>query len=353
MAATTVESVVRQFGRAEFLPVYYLTGEEETLKEEFIDQLVAAALEPATRDFDLDVRQASELSVEDLSTLVETVPVFAPRRVVVIKGVEQWRKNSKLWEALYRYVDRPSPTTVLVVTQAGSEKPDSKLARCAAHLELEPPSGDELAAWIEGKAASLGLRLERSALDHLLAVTRSDLAQLKVELQKLAAAFGSDQIIGEADVSRLVGVRRGETLEDWLKAALERDRARALELIDVVLPQAGVSGVRMVTALGQELLGLRLARALLDRGTAPSRLAGAIFQALLAHRPKGLGDWRLAAQRWSDAAARWSSWELDAAIAAAYDADRSLKSTTVSDDRAVVSNLILTLGALSAQGEAA
>ncbi|GBD31965.1 hypothetical protein HRbin33_00927 [bacterium HR33] len=353
MAAITLESVVRQFGRAEFLPVYYLTGEEETLKEELIDSLVNAALDPASRDFNLDIRQAAELSVEDLHNLVETVPVFAPRRVVVIKGIEQWRKNSKLWESLYRYADRPSPTTVLVVTQAGGEKPDPKLMRSAAHLELEPPSGEELAAWVERKAADLGLRLERSAIDHLLAVAGSDLAHLKVELEKLAAAFGSEKIVGEDDVSRLAGVRRGETLDDWCKAAVARQTPRALELIDVVLPQAGVSGVRMVTALGQELLGLRLARSLLDRGITGGRLRGAILQALRTHRPRALGDWKLAAERWSDAAALWSSAELDAAIRAAYEADRALKSTTVSDDRALLCNLILTLGALRAEGAAA
>ncbi len=353
MAEKTLESVVRQLERAEFLPVYYLTGEEETLQEEFIENLVNAALDPSARDFNLDVRQAAELSVEDFHTLVETVPVFAPRRVVVIKEIEQWRKNSKLWEALYRYADSPSPTTVLVVTQGGGEKPDPRLVRAAAHLELEPLSGEELAVWVEHKAADLGLRLERGAIRHLLAVAGSDMAQLKAELDKLAAAFGSDQTVGEDDVSRLVGVRRGETVDDWCRAAITRDTVRALELIDVVLPQAGVSGVRMVTALGQELVGLRLARSLLERGLAGGRLRGALFQALRTHRPKGLGDWQLAAERWSDAVELWSAAELDAAIRATYDADRALKSTTVSGDRAVLGNLILTLGALDTEGVAA
>lgn len=353
MAPKALESVVRQFERAEFLPIYYLTGEEETLKEEFIENLLNAALDPTVRDFNLDVRQASELSVEDFHTLVETVPVLAPRRLVVIKGIEQWRRNSKLWENLYRYVERPSRTTVLVLTQAGGERPDPRLVRSTAHLELEPLCGEELAAWVERRATDLGLRLERSAIDHLLAVVGSDLAQLKVELYKLAAAFGSERTIGEDDVSHLVGVRRGETVDDWCRAAISRDTTRAVELIDVVLTQAGVSGVRMVTALGQDLLGLRLARSLLERGIAGDRLRLAIFQVLRTQRPRGVGDWKLAAQRWSDAAQLWSPAELDAAIRAAYDADRALKSTTVSDDRAVLANLIFTLGSLRAEGAAA
>jgi DNA polymerase-3 subunit delta len=353
MAATTLESAKRQLKRAGPLPVYYLTGEEETLKEEFIDTLVAEALDPTERDFNFDVRQAAELSVEELHTLVETVPVFAQRRVVVIKGIEQWRSNSKLWEALYRYADRPSPSTVLVITQAGGGKPDPRLARAAAHLELEPPSRKDLASWVKGKAENLGLKLEPGAIDHLLKVTGSDLAQLKVELDKLAAAFGSDKTVGEEDVSRLAGVWRGETLDDWREAVIRRDAARALELIDVVLARTEASGVRMVTALGQELLGLKLARSLMERGVSRNRLPEAILEVLRSHPVKRLGDWRDAAERWSRRAEVWSSGELDAAIRAAYEADRSLKSTTVSDERAVLSNLVLTLCARGAKGEAA
>ena len=44
-----------------------------------------------------------------------------------------------------------------------------------------------------------------------------------------------------------------------------------------------------------------------------------------------------------EAAQRWSTAEVDRAIAAAYDADKQLKSTTISDARGVLTTLLLRL----------
>jgi DNA polymerase III delta subunit len=46
---------------------------------------------------------------------------------------------------------------------------------------------------------------------------------------------------------------------------------------------------------------------------------------------------------WAAAAERWSAVELDQALRVAYQADLALKSTTVSDDRAALRTLVLSL----------
>lgn len=351
--AASFESVMQELKRGEVHPVYYLTGEEDTLKDELIGALASAVLEPGSRDFNLDVRQASDLDAEEFHTLVETLPVLAERRVVAVKAIEQWRKNSKVWEVLYRYVDRPSKSTVLILTQGPGNTPDPRLARASVQVELDRLSGEGLLSWVERNAASAGVKLTPRAMEHLVAAVGSDLAHLRMELHKLAAAFGSDQPVDQDGVARLVGVRRGETLGDWTTAVIERSISKALELVDVVLPQGGVTAVGMVTALGQELLGVRLARSLLDRGIPESRLAGVILEELRAARPKGLRDWRAAAALWSRAARLWTAEELDEAIPAAYEADRALKTTRVSDERAVLNNLLLAIGALRREVDAA
>ena len=44
-----------------FDPVYYLFGEDDFLKEQKTRELVDAAVDPSTRDFNLEIRRASEL----------------------------------------------------------------------------------------------------------------------------------------------------------------------------------------------------------------------------------------------------------------------------------------------------
>src|SRR5438067_1614761 len=78
----------------------------------------------------------------------------------------------------------------------------------------------------------------------------SDLGVLARELEKLAALTGETRPATAADVTSLVGVRRGETIYDLVDAALQRQAARATQLVEPVLEQAGMNGVRIVSLLG-------------------------------------------------------------------------------------------------------
>ncbi len=343
MGPSGFESALRNVRQGDVAPVYYLTGDAEVLKDDLVAAILEAALEPSTRDFNLDIRSAGELDAAGLQTLVDTLPVLAPRRVVVIRNLEQWRKNARVWDALRSYLAQPAPSTVLVLVHGAGEPADAAVARSALHVEAGQPPPAVLHRWVEHRAERAGVHLDRQALEHLVRAVGPDLAHLATELDKLAAAIGSDAPVSAEQVARLVGVKRGETVEDWLEAVIARDLPRALVLTDAVLPQAGVTAVRMVMALGTELVGLRMARALADGGLSGGRLERAVFEQLRQARPPGGRNWTLLARSWAAASARWSAVELDGAIRAAYQADLALKSTTVSDDRATLRTLLLTM----------
>jgi DNA polymerase-3 subunit delta len=345
MGPSSFESVHRSVRRGEISPVYYLTGDADVLKDDLVAAIAGAALEPAARDFNLDVRAAGDLDPAALHTLVETLPILAERRVVVIKALEQWRKNARTWDVLRHYLTRPSPSTVLILVQGAGESPDAGLARAGTHVEVAVPGPDGLRRWVAARAGQAGIEMEAEAIEHLVRAVGPDLAHLGMEVEKLAAACGDGRPVTAAEVAHLVGVNRGETVEDWVDAVASRDVLRALALTDVVLPQAGVTAVRMLMALGTELVGLRLARALAAGGLAGPRLERALLEQLRRARPMGVRNWEAQARNWASAVRHWMPDELDDAIRATYDADRALKSTTVSDDRATLCSLLLSLGA--------
>jgi DNA polymerase-3 subunit delta len=344
MRPSSLASVSTSLRGGDIAPVYYLTGDVELLKDELAEAIIAAALEPGARDFNLDVRAAGEVDAPGLQSLVETVPVFTARRVVVLKNLEQWRKNARQWHALRQYLEHPSPSTVLVLVQGAGEAANPALTQAGVHVEVGVPNPEALRQWAAQRAQRIGLQVTAEGIDHLVRAVGGDLGHLATELDKLAAAVGPEHPVGPDDVAQLVGVKRGETVEDWVSAMRARDLSRALQLTDVVLPQAGVTAVRMVMTLGTELVGLRLARALADGGLAGARLERALFAELRKARPPGGRDWSAQARSWSSAVSHWSAAELDEALAVAYAADRALKSTTLADDRDVLRTLVLSLG---------
>jgi DNA polymerase III delta subunit len=162
-----------------------------------------------------------------------------------------------------------------------------------------------------------------------------------MEIDKLAAASTEGQSVTVDDVGRMVGVRTGETVSDWVGAALARNVAESVRLLDTVLPQAGVNAVRLVTALGTALVWTRYARTLLDGGRSAAAARASIKSDLFRIRPSGLGSWDREADRWIQASDKWSAPELDAALRALYEADRALKNSSVSDEAGVLSSLLL------------
>jgi DNA polymerase-3 subunit delta len=356
MGALTFDGLLRSLkqagaGKGEGAPdgVYYLHGDEDVLKDEAIRALVARVLDPGARDFNFDQRSAGDLDPEAFDSLVNTPPLLAAARVVVLRGVEDIRQGSKVRQALVRYLQTPNPTTLLILVQGAGEPADAELARSATTVAIEPLPAPRVHKWVAHRARQLQLTLEPDAAELLVGTVGNDLGALAGELDKLAALTAGRTGGGPAtrdDVAALVGARPGETLQDLIDAALERRAAAAARLIEPVLEQAGMTGVRILMALGTALIGTALARAELDRGTPPARLTAALLGSLRAARPFGLGSWEQTASRWAGWAAHWSAGSLRAALRLALDADRALKSTTLSGEQGILVQLVLALGVL-------
>jgi DNA polymerase-3 subunit delta len=342
MAALSFDALLRALKRGDPDPVYYLHGEEDVLKHEAVRALVDRAVEPGSRDFNVDQRAAAELDAEALHALLNTPPMLAERRAVVLRGVEQLRKKSKPREALLTYLERPSPTTLLVLVQGDVEAPEADLTRHATTVSIERLPPERAVRWVSHAAGERQLKIEPAAAELLVVAVGSDLGALRQELDKLAVLV-QGRSAGPADVSALVGLRQGETLQDLVDATLAREPARAARLVERVLDQSGMTGVRIVSALGTALVGTALSRAELDRGTPRARLADVLFRHLVAARPFGLRGYKIEAGQWAEWSVRWGAPELRGALRLALAADRALKSTGVSDEGGVVRQLVLSL----------
>jgi DNA polymerase III subunit delta len=344
MGALTFDALLRSLKQGAPDPVYYLHGEEDVLKDEAVRAILERAVEPAARDFNVDHRDATDLDPAAFHALVNTPPMLSATRAVVIRGLEQLRKTAKVRRELVRYLESPNPTTVLVLVHGAGEAPDAELARLTSAVGVERLPPPRVERWMAHRAGQLGMTLAPEAAQLLLATVGGDLSALARELEKLAP-LAAGRAVTREEVAGLVGVRRGETVQDLIDAALERRCAAAARLVAPVLEQAGMNGVRALGALGTGLIGTALARAELDRGTPRPRLAAALLAHLRAARPYGLGSWEQTASRWARWAEGWSAAELRAALRLALAADRALKSSTLTGEVGVLEQLVLSFGA--------
>lgn len=334
-------------------------GEDEFLKERAVKGLVEAAVEPATRDFNLDVRAAGDLDAETLGTLLSTPPMMAARRVVVVRDAAALKKDVRA--ALDRYLEaignRPNAATdvVLVIVLASGEKgkPDKTLLARTLATEFAPLTWDRLPKWIAHHATTeLGVAITPEAAELLQQAVGNDLEALSAELDKLASYTRGGEI-DESAVSAVVGVRRGETLADFLDMVARRDAARALALVPHILAQPKTTAVPVVMALTTQTLALAWGHAMCATGLHTSRLENEYYGFLKSAGGAYTGrSWGDAVRAWPASLKLWDTPSLDAALDALLSADVALKDTRVSSDEQILSTLVLALCTGTARGPA-
>ena len=341
MPAQSFDAFFRSLPKGEPARAYYFHGPEDLLKDEALRAVLDRALDPALRDFNLDLRSAAQLDADSLFALCTTLPMMAERRVVVLREVEALKRKPKVRSALLEYLGRPAPDTVLVLIQSANEENEDKdIAKAAVAVAFEPLPEDRVLRWLDRRAKGLGLELPDDAARHLVRAVGGELGSIAAELDKLTALPAGEPLTVER-VGELVGVHHGETVFDWRDAVLEDRPGPALRLLGPLLDQPGNSGVKLVTMLGTTLIGVGIARSHYDRRLRGRSLDEAVFGVIRRNRVYGLLSWGEEKGRWLRWAPSWPAPRVADALRSILEADRALKGTTISDERGILTDVVL------------
>jgi DNA polymerase-3 subunit delta len=338
VADTKVLRAAAKDGR--YAPAYYFHGEDDYLKDEELKHLIAAAVDPATRDFNFESLRGADLDAETLGSMVSTPPMMADRRVVVIRDVGALKKDARAM--LDGYLKNPAPDVLLVLVAPAGAKEDKGLVGKTTAVEFAPLSGSRIPKWIVYYVEhDLGTTITERAVRLLQEAVGTELAQLRIELDKLAS-YTAGGPIDENAVSAVVGVRPGETMGDFLDAVARRDAKTALAMLGPVLQQPKSSAVTMIMALTAQTLCLGWAQAASERGMNAGRISAELFNVLKTSGSVFTGrSWGEFVATCSREAARWSPRAIDDALHALLTADAAIKETRLSSDEQLMGNLVL------------
>lgn len=320
----------------QFAPAYYLHGDDEFLKEDALRHLLDAALDPSTRDFNLDQRRGAELDAASVTSLVNTPPMMAERRVVVVRDAPALKKDARV--ALERYLAAPAPDVLVLLTAPADTSPEKHLLALTVELDCKHLTGAQVPKWIAARVQKLGAAISDSAVTLLQSTVGSDLTELATALDKLAL-YSAGREIDDTIVSELIGVQPDETPGRLLDAVAMRESTLALSLVTGVLRQPKAGAVPMVMALTTQMLALAIIKA---RRVPPARQRDEYF-ALLKRGSSNLTlrAWGEAISSWARANDKWTSDDLDHALEVLLQTDVALKTSRVSSDEQILSTAIL------------
>jgi DNA polymerase III subunit delta len=328
MPVLNSERLTRQLREGAGGGVFFLTGEEEHQKGAAARAIIQAHLDPATRDFNLDEVRGTDVTPERLGSLIQTPPMMADWRVVVVRDAHGLAVSATMRSILESVVTAPPLGLALVLlADIGTSKAKiwNTVRKHATTVDFPRLSDADLPGWLMSWAREVGLTLEVDAARALGAAVGPDLAAAVREMEKLRDYLGDRTTITREDVLALVGTIPRQDRWEWIDIVAERRFERARAGLPVLLDM-GETGVGLVIALANQLLRIAVCQ---GGGRSALEASLPLNQRWLARRVEGQ-------------ARGWTAALVEDGLDHLRRADRLLKSAPLSDLQ-VMEELLLRL----------
>lgn len=247
-------------------PIYAVSGDDAYLRDESIRAVVRQAVGGGDAEMAVSKMPGERARLADVLDEVRTLPFLAKCRVVVVENADPFVTAHR--KELEAYAEKPSTSGVLVLSVKswpGNTKLAKLVEKVGLAIDCKSPDERELPAWLVQLAKSRGVKLDDDAARLMVELAGAEVGLLASDVEKLAVFVGDRAHVASADVARMVGSGRVETIWSIIDAATTGRGTEALADLDHLLasgeaPQAILaaiaSNLRKVHHAGQ----LRLAR---------------------------------------------------------------------------------------------
>jgi len=204
--------------------------------------------------------------VQSAVAAAEQLPMMSEMRVVRVRDFARLREADE--DILIRYLNNPSPTTVMIfiADDLDKRKKSSKvLLETCAVVEFSPLKDAEAKAWAKSRLKELKVSADDQVFSELIRLVGTDVQTLANELEKLASAAAATDRITLDHVDELIGRSRELSNFELADHLMAGNRKKALETLHRLL-EDGAEPVMLVGLIAGNFHRLALGKHLLARG---------------------------------------------------------------------------------------
>lgn len=295
--------------------VILIHGDESFLMDEVVGHLYKTLVDPATKDFNLDVFKGDDADVRTVSSVVASWPMIGQHRVVIVRHIDRMNKSNR--DKMLPFIEKPPDTTYQIFTATKINKRDKFFAAAIKNgVEVDCKSlyESQIPRWIQARFTMIGKGIESVALQRLQSSVGTSLYDLANEIEKLDIYTGSRKKITLEDVEFVVGKWRVNNIYELQNKIGHRQTGEALVLMRHLL-QHGEPPLKIVASLMYYFVRLLKARAVMKDNLPKNVMAGKIGVS-----PFFVDDTLAQARKYRDA-------ELERNFRLLYESDLDLKTS--------------------------
>ncbi len=251
-----------------FKPIYVIAGKEESLVNEKCREMLDELVEPSERATGLFNADPKEVTAADILDELRTAPFLTDKRVVVIKGADDFISNNR--ELLEKYFDNPCPTGIFILTVnswPGNTRLAKKLPKVGKLVSVAQPKAWQLPSrLIQYASDAYSKNLSKDTTELLVELVGDDLVRLYSEIDKLALFADSEKTITTGHVEKLIGHNRIFGAFAVIDKCLAGNAGAAVERLRNMFASDKSTEFTVVGAFAYHLRRMFNAKVLLEKG---------------------------------------------------------------------------------------
>jgi len=214
-------------------PIYLLYGEENYLKEDILKKLRHRLIDSAYRELNYKIFYGDKLSIKELITDLETLPLMSKNKLVVIKEAEKINQNDE--KKLVNYFNKLSLknnfSTLIIIYKEGRPNKEliTAIKRIGVVANFSNADKAKLPLWIKSKFSQSNKKITKEALFYLQSIVSSDLARLFNEIEKIDIFTKNHKTIEKEDIMITIGGSESVNIFKVLDSIGDKDIKNAVE----------------------------------------------------------------------------------------------------------------------------
>lgn len=153
--------------------LYLFYGEEDYLRDYYIQQVQKKLLTEGMETFNLHQFQGKELDIQTLADCVDALPMMSERTVILVYDYDLFEHESRRDRLEQMFRDLPEYVCLIFIydllpyKSGGNTKLGKLLKKVATVVEFQPQQQSDLNAWIRRHCKALGKEIDNSTAEYL------------------------------------------------------------------------------------------------------------------------------------------------------------------------------------------
>ncbi len=233
------KTILEEIKNGKYHSSYFLSGSNEYVSGEIVQQLRTAVLSPGFESFDLEQFDAADTSFDlgELTRAYRTPPMASQKRLTILTNVDKLSDTQR--KSLLSMLEASSETGILVMISHPESKTTSgfyrKLRSLSRSEDLKNPKVYPLMKWIREYVQRSQCRIHEDAVKTIVEYLGKDQLSLAGELEKMVTYVGKEGLITQKDALAVLTSNMVSTVFDLTSAVGQRKKKEALSILTYLL----------------------------------------------------------------------------------------------------------------------